>query len=94
MAWFDGPGLTITGLRTPYGPLGWHAQARTRGGRHVVQFDLKKLRAAPPGGIVLRGPWPADGRVWIDGVAAAGPADAIRLARTPARVRVEWNAAR
>ena len=93
-AWLDGPGLTIAGLRTPYGPLGWHARARTTSGRHTVQFDLQALRASPPGGIVLRGPWPADARAWVDGVAVPGPADAIRLQRTPARVRVEWKAAR
>ena len=94
LAWFDGPGLTIAGLRTPYGKLGWHAQVRTAGGRHTVRFDVKKLQRAPPGGIVLRGPWPADARFKVDDVAVPGPADAIRLSRTPARVRVEWDAAR
>ena len=89
-----GPGLAIDGLRTPYGLLGWHARSRTTGGRQAVQFDVKKLRTAPPGGIVLRGPWPAGARVRVDGVAVAGPADAIRLTRTPARVQVEWKAAR
>ena len=94
LAWFDGPGLTIAGLRTPYGPLGWHARARSTSGRHTVRFDLQALRSSPPGGIVLRGPWPADARAWVDGAAVPGPADAIRLQRTPARVRVEWSAAR
>ena len=94
LAWFNGPGLTIAGLRTPYGPLGWHARARTASGRHTVRFDVQALRSAPPGGIVLRGPWPADARAWVDGAAVPGPADAIRLQRTPARVRVEWSAAR
>ena len=94
LAWFDGPGLTIDGLRTPYGQLAWHARARTVNGRHAVRFDVKKLQRAPPGGIVLRGPWPADALVWIDDAALRGPADAIRLSRTPARVRVEWDAAR
>ena len=92
MAWLAGPGLAIDGLRTPYGRLAWKAQVRTARGRHFAQFDVKKLRRAPPGGIVLRGPWPADARVRIDGARAAGPADAIRLPHTPARVRVEWNA--
>jgi len=91
LRWFDGPGLTIAGLRTPYGSLGWHAHALTTGGRRLVRLDVKKLRTAPPGGIVLRGPWPADARVRVDGADVAGPADAIRLTRTPARVRVEWG---
>ncbi|MEP7102402.1 MAG: discoidin domain-containing protein [Burkholderiales bacterium] len=94
LAWLTGLGLSIDGLRTPYGPLAWKAQLRSANRRQTVQFELKKLQTAPPGGIVLRGPWPADAQVTIDGVAAAGPADAIRLARTPARVRVVWSAAR
>jgi len=90
MAWFDGPGLSVQGLRTPYGPLSWSARARTAGDRGVIEFALKPLRAMPPGGIVLRGPWPKASRAWVDGRAVEGPADEIRLARTPARVRIEW----
>ena len=92
LAWLDGQGLAIDRLRTPYGLLGWHARRRTAGGRHVVRFDLHEMRERPPGGIVLRGPWPADAQVSVDGVDIAGPADAIHL-RTPASVRVTWRAA-
>ena len=67
MAWFDGPGLTIQDLRTPYGRLGWHAVARTEAGRRFIDFDLQALREQPPGGIRLRGPWPATARAWVDG---------------------------
>ncbi|HZT56681.1 MAG TPA: discoidin domain-containing protein, partial [Burkholderiaceae bacterium] len=89
LAWLDGPGLKIDGLRTPYGPLGWQARARTIAGRTTVTFDLKPLRTQPPGGIELRGPWPANARVWIDGRPVATPADRIALPRTPVRVRIE-----
>ena len=90
MAWFDGPGLQIDALRTPYGPLGWQARARTAAGRTTVSFDLNALRTPPPGGIELRGPWPANARVSIDGRPVAMPADRITLPRTPVRVRIEF----
>ena len=94
MAWFDGRGLTIDGLRTPYGRLGWHARARrTAAGRKTIEFDLKALRTPPPGGILLRGPWPKASRVWVDGRPTDLSADEIRLPRTPARVRIELPAA-
>jgi len=86
MAWLRGPGLSIQNLRTPYGPLSWSARSGPRG---AVTVDVQALRTQPPGGITLRGPWRADARVWVDGRAIAGPADAIRLAHTPARVRIE-----
>jgi hypothetical protein len=92
MAWFNGPGLSLQGLRTPYGPLSWRARARMAGDRKVIEFTLKPLRTMPPGGIVLRGPWPKASRVWVDGRVVEGPADEIRLLRTPARVRIEWLA--
>ena len=91
MAWLAAPGLTIDGLRTPYGALGWHARARTAAGRTSIEFGLKPMRTLPPGGIELRGPWPKDARVWIDGRAVATPADRIALPRAPARVRIEFT---
>jgi len=89
MAWLDARGLALHDLRTPYGPLNWRGRRVTEGARTVVEIDVEALRVQPPGGIELRGPWPKTSRVWIDGVASAGAADAIRLARTPARVRIE-----
>ena len=85
-AWLDGPGMSIQGLRTPYGLLGWSAR---RGPRGTIAVQVQALRAQPPGGITLRGPWGRDARVWVDGRVVDGPADAIRLTRTPARVRIE-----
>ena len=90
LAWFGGPGLKIDGLRTPWGPLGWQAQARTHAGRTTIGFELKALRTPPPGGIELRGPWPANARVSIDGRVVATPADRITLPRTPVRVRIDF----
>ena len=86
MAWLAGPGVSIQGLRTPFGALSWSARSVRRG---VIEFNLKALKTQPPGGITLRGPWGAGARVSIDGAPVDGPADAIRLARTPVRVRIE-----
>ena len=69
------------------------ARGQARGGLCLTEphagSDVQALRTQPPGGIELRGPWPKTARVWIDGVARAGAADAIRLSRTPAQVRIE-----
>ena len=89
MAWLDAPGLALRNLRTPYGHLSWSGRRVADNGRKVVEIDVQALRTQPPGGIELRGPWPKTSRVWIDGVASAGAADAIRLSRTPAHVRIE-----
>ncbi|HEY4069476.1 MAG TPA: hypothetical protein VGM74_21390 [Burkholderiaceae bacterium] len=85
-SWLSGPGVAISGLRTPYGELGWKAR-RGPGGR--VDVEVAALRTLPPGGLVLRGPWRGPARVWVDGREVDEPADAIRLTRTPARVRIE-----
>jgi hypothetical protein len=87
--WFDGPGLTVQDLRTPYGRLSWSGRAVSGSAGRVLEVDVRALRTRPPGGIVLRGPWPKASRVWIDGVASAEAADAIRLSHSPARIRVE-----
>jgi F5/8 type C domain len=88
MAWLEGRGLALRELRTPYGRLSWRARAHTSVGRTVVDVEIDALRDRPPGGIALRGPWPAGSQVWIDGRAVAGAADDIRVPRTPARVRI------
>jgi F5/8 type C domain len=87
--WLKGPGLHIQGLRTPFGLLGWRARESTVAGREVVEFELEHLRDPPPGGVVLRGPWPKESRVWIDGHSIAAGADEISLPRTPTHVRIE-----
>ena len=86
MAWLRGRGLAIDGLRTPYGLLSWKARAVPAG---RIDVEIGALRTMPPGGIVLRGPWPKTARVFVDGRPVETAADAITIARTPARVRIE-----
>jgi hypothetical protein len=89
LAWLGGRGLALRDLRTPFGRVSWSSRARKVADRTVVSFDLQKVPTDPPGGIVLRGPWPKASRVWIDGRPIEGSADEIRLPGTPARVRIE-----
>ena len=84
--WLAGAGVAIQGLRTPYGALSWSARRDARG---VVEFELRPLRAAPPGGITLRGPWAPDARVTIAGRRVDAAGGAIALPSTGARVRIE-----
>jgi len=88
MAWLlEGTPLAIQDLRTPYGPLSW-TMRRVPGG--AIEFEMKPLRSAPPGGITLRGPWGADARVTIAGRRIEGAsAESIDLPYTGSRVRIE-----
>ncbi|MDE2369538.1 MAG: hypothetical protein KGN16_11250 [Burkholderiales bacterium] len=97
LAWLEGPGVDVQGLRTPYGPLSWHARARRSGHAVRVEFRLQPLARPVPGGIRLQGPWPADARFWVDGVAQTGSAAVIELAGASsvagATVTIEFEAA-
>ena len=86
MSWLAGKGLSIRNLRTPYGPLGWTARAAANG---AIDIRVSALRSWPPGGVTLRGPWPRDARVSIDGRSVDIAADAIALRHTPTYVRIE-----
>ena len=89
MAWLQGEGVAIERLRTPYGPLSWRARVADSTRGPAIEFEVQALRELPPGGLWLRGPWPAGARVSIDGMPVAGSAELIRLQRTPMRVRIE-----
>lgn len=88
-AWLDEePGVSVKGLRTPYGTLGY-TMRRTGEGRITVQIAGELT--VPPGGIVLRGPWAGDVRAArVDGQEAAPGADgAIVVRAAPAAVEIE-----
>ena len=85
MAWLGGKGLSIRNLRTPYGRLSWSARAGADG---AIDVRVAALRALPRGGVVLRGPWPKNASVRLDGQRVELPADAIVLSRLPVHVRI------
>ena len=86
MAWLGGKGLSIRDLRTPYGPLSWSARVGADG---AIDIRVSGLRAYPPGGVTLRGPWGKSARVSVDGRITDAPVDAISLSHLPAHVRVD-----
>ena len=85
-SWFDGEGVTVDGLRTPFGRLGYVA---TRSG------DRLRLTiaagASPPGGFVL--PWPGSGTpgiALVDGRPAQWHDGQLRISAAPAVVQIQW----
>ncbi len=83
-AWFDGKGVAIEKLRTPYGPLAYTIR---RSGKRVT---MRVSGRAPPGGFAL--PWPFDGTpgpATVNGKAAAWQAGELRFTQLPARITFE-----
>jgi hypothetical protein len=80
-AWFEGQGIAIERLRTPYGALSF--SARQQGKSLVLQLQTP----APPGGFVI--PWPfggEPGQALIDGKEAAWQGRELLVKAAPARV--------
>jgi hypothetical protein len=86
--WFDGPGVGVAGLRTPYGPLTW--SARRRGAALV----LRVAGPRPPGGYVFA--WPLagpPGAARFDGRPMVWTAGAVHF-DGPGQVVIDWPAPR
>jgi hypothetical protein len=84
--WLRGQGVTVAGLRTPYGALGYTLR-RDKG---HVQLDLQAGLRSPPGGIVLQLPRElTGGKARIDGAAATWRGNELRIDRAPARVVID-----
>ena len=86
VAWLDGEGIAIEGLRTPNGVLGYSLR---NGGGEVV-LDAKAGLKLPAGGLVL--PWPyrqAPGETRINGKPAAWKDGELRITTLPARVVIK-----
>ncbi len=85
VAWMEGKGIALQGLRTPWGRLGY--ALRLESTRLVL--DVSAGSALPPGGLVF--PWPlanAPGCARIDGRPAAFDRGEIRISKAPARLTV------
>jgi hypothetical protein len=84
--WMDGPGITVKGLRTPYGPLTYSLKNE---GANVVLRIAEGTRM-PPGGFVLvwpgRQPPPSVSR--INGKEARWDGSELRVREVPARIVV------
>ena len=84
--WFDGDGIAIERLRTPYGLLGY--SLRRRDGKLLLEMsDGMKL---PPGGIVL--PWPYEGvpgETRINGQSARWQDGELKIQTLPAKIEIE-----
>ena len=84
--WLQGQGVTIAGLRTPYGALAY----TLRRDKRRVYLDLQPGLHNPPGGIVLQLPRELTvGMARIDGTAAAWRGYELRIDHAPARVVID-----
>ena len=84
LRWFDGEGVAVEGLRTPFGPLGYAAKRSDGRLRLAIAAG-----ASPPGGFVL--PWPGDGvpgAASIDGHRVQWRAGELRISAAPAIVEI------
>jgi len=85
-AWLEGEGVAVQGLRTPYGELGYTIRRE----RDRLVLALSPGLRPPPGGIVLRWPYPQKpGPTSIDGKQAQWQGDELRIPATPSRVTVK-----
>jgi hypothetical protein len=83
--WFDGDGVAVDGLRTPFGVLGYAAKRSDNRLRLSIAAG-----ASPPGGFVL--PWPGTGTpgvTSIDGRPAQWQEGELRISTAPAIVEIE-----
>jgi F5/8 type C domain len=84
--WLDGSGISVKGLRTPYGLVSY--SARNERGRLVLQLDGSRV---PPGGVVFVWPGPqAPPRdISINGKPAQWDGTELRVRELPARVVIK-----
>ena len=83
--WLDGPGITVEGLRTPHGRLGY--TLRRKGG--TLRLEIPEGTGLPAGGIVM--PWPfagAPGTARVNGQPARWEGGELRIRAVPARVEI------
>ncbi|MBX9403384.1 discoidin domain-containing protein [Lysobacter sp. BMK333-48F3] len=84
--WLAGEGVSVEGLRTPYGELGY----RLRRDGKQLRLSLASGLELPPGGVVLKWPYAgAPGATRVDGKIAVWNGDELKLERAPAEVVVE-----
>jgi hypothetical protein len=86
LAWLDGDGIAIHGLRTPYGQLGY----RLRRVADRLTLDVDAGLAIPPGGIVLRWPYGgAPGAARLNGQPVRWRDGAVTIRALPATLHID-----
>ncbi|HTL75260.1 MAG TPA: discoidin domain-containing protein [Casimicrobiaceae bacterium] len=85
-AWLDRAGVSIRGLRTPYGTLSY---SLARISDRIAELTLTASGSVPPGGFVLAGPWARPLHATISGKPVAVQGDEVRIDELQARVVLE-----
>lgn len=84
--WFDGKGIGIAELRTPYGRLNYTLQ---RTDKQLV-LQLQPGLILPPGGVVFAWPYQGEpGKASINGEAAQWENGELRIQQLPASVQID-----
>ena len=89
-AWLDRAGVSIRGLRTPYGTLSY---SLARISDRIAELTLTASGSVPPGGFVLAGPWARPLHATINGKPVAVQGDEVRIDELQARVVLELPSA-
>lgn len=88
--WFDGAGVAIRDLRTPYGRLGYSIQRNDR----VLTVKIAEGLLSPSGGLVLPWPYPGKpGRAQVNGETVDWENGELRIRPVPATVVIDLPAA-
>ena len=82
-AWLDGEGVTVDGLRTPYGALGYRFK---REGNNAT-LEIERGLEVPTGGVVVKWPFAGvPGKVRVDGRERKWVDGELKIERLPAKV--------
>ncbi|MGO1069091.1 discoidin domain-containing protein [Lysobacter sp. CA199] len=83
--WLDGEGISVEGLRTPYGALGYRFK---RAGKQAT-LEIDGGLHAPAGGVVVTWPFAgAPGKTLVDGRETAWAKGELKIERVPARISI------
>jgi hypothetical protein len=76
LAWLQGRGIAVSGLRTSWGTLGY----RLRVVSGQLRLDLQPGLSLPPGGLVFQWPAPNPPAAWVNGVPVAWDKTMLHIA--------------
>jgi hypothetical protein len=85
-SWLDGEGVSVAGLRTPYGALAY--RFKREGAKATL--EIGPGLQVPAGGVIVK--WPFDGKpgaTRVDGRERAWKNGELRIERVPAKVSIQ-----